>query len=193
MTRGELEAHLRGIVAELEARIHRKLLERLDLYEFEADRSRNTESILLLENNIEDVCRELRVFEAENEALLKEVTGLVLRDLLVNQLIMDSDAAGYFDLAFELTTTNLPWTNSVWFRPVAFTNVAIHTNMGIGWLVSTGRCGCGKQILQQSTNLLDPAGGWHDIQTNPAPKDKNTWVVTPLPGTQGFYRVKMTP
>src|SRR5574340_1411998 len=51
VTRGELESHLRGIVAELELRIHRKLLERLDLYQFESDRSGDAEAILLLENN----------------------------------------------------------------------------------------------------------------------------------------------
>lgn len=114
VTRDELEAHLRSIMANLELRIHRKLLERLDLYEFEANRSGDAESILLLENNIEDVCRELKVFEPENEALLEEITGLVLRDHLVNQLIMDSDAEAYFDLAaltsneFDVPATLVP-------------------------------------------------------------------------------------
>ena len=37
ITLGDLEAHLRSIMAELELRIHRKLLERLDLYEFETN------------------------------------------------------------------------------------------------------------------------------------------------------------
>ena len=98
ITRGELEAHLRSIMADLELRIHRKLLERLDLYEFEA-KSNDTASILLLENNIEDVCRELKVFEPDNEPLLEEITGLTVRDHLVNQIIMDSGAEAYFDLA----------------------------------------------------------------------------------------------
>ncbi len=49
VTRTELEAHLRSIMAELELRIHRKLLERLDLYEFEANRGSDDQSILLLE------------------------------------------------------------------------------------------------------------------------------------------------
>ena len=62
VSREELEAHLRSIMAELELRIHRKLLEQLDLYEFETNQAGDTESIILLENNIEDVCRELRVF-----------------------------------------------------------------------------------------------------------------------------------
>jgi len=114
ITRADLEAHLRSIVADLELRIHRKLLERLDLYEFEAKRASDPESILLLENNIEDVCRELKLFERENEALLEEITGLVLRDHLVNQLIMDSDAGAYFDLAsltsneFDVPATLVP-------------------------------------------------------------------------------------
>jgi len=104
VTRSELEAHLRSIMADLELRIHRRLLERLDLYEFEADRGSDPQSILLLENNIEDVCRELHLFEPENEALLEEITGLTLRDHLVNQLIMETGADEYFDLA-ALTST----------------------------------------------------------------------------------------
>jgi Flp pilus assembly CpaF family ATPase len=98
LTRTELETHLRSIVAELELRIHRKLLERLDLYEFEANRGSDAASILLLENNIDDVCRDLGVFAAENEALLEEITGLTLRDHLVNQLILET-GTDYFDLA----------------------------------------------------------------------------------------------
>jgi len=104
VTRSELEAHLRSTVADLELRIHGKLLERLDLYEFETGRGRDTESILLLENNIEDVCRELKVFEPENEALLEEITGLTLHDHLVNELIMETGTEEYFDLA-ALTST----------------------------------------------------------------------------------------
>ena len=79
-------------MADLELRIHRKLLERLDLYQFEANRGSDPQSILLLENNIEDVCREMGVFSPENEPLLEEITGLVLRDHLVNQLIMETGA-----------------------------------------------------------------------------------------------------
>ena len=102
ISRGELEAHLRSIMSDLELRIHRKLLERLDLYEFETKRGGNRESILLLENNIEDVCRELNLFGTENEALLEEITGITLRDMLVNQLIMETGDE-VFDLA-SLTT-----------------------------------------------------------------------------------------
>jgi pilus assembly protein CpaF len=114
VSRAELEAHLRSIIANLELRIHRKLLERLDLYEFEAGRSSDPQSILLLENNIEDVCRELQLFGAENEALLDEVTGLTLRDHLVNQLILERGSQDYFDLAaltsneFDVPATLVP-------------------------------------------------------------------------------------
>ncbi len=114
VSRAELETHLRSIVAHLELSIHRKLLERLDLYEFEANRAGDTESILLLENNIEDVCRELDVFGDENEPLLEEITGLVLRDVLVNQLIMETGTEEYFDLAaltsneFDVPATLVP-------------------------------------------------------------------------------------
>ena len=103
ISRGDLEAHLRSIMADLELRIHRKLLDRLDLYQFEANRSSDPQSILLLENNIEDVCREMGVFTPDNEPLLEEITGLTLRDHLVNQLIMETGSEEYFDLA-ALTT-----------------------------------------------------------------------------------------
>ena len=82
-------------MADLELRIHRKLLERLDLYEFETSHGSDPQSILLLENNIEDVCRELNVFGAENEPLLEEITGLTLRDHLVNQIIMETGGDEY--------------------------------------------------------------------------------------------------
>jgi pilus assembly protein CpaF len=111
--RAELEAHLRSIVADLELKIHRKLLERLDLYEFETQGAGDVQSIVLLENNIEDVCRELYVFGKENEPLLEEISGLVLRDLLVNQIIMETGQT-YFDLAaltvneFDIPATLVP-------------------------------------------------------------------------------------
>ena len=93
ITRAQLEAHLRSIMADLELRIHKQLLERLDLYELETNRVGNTDSILLLENNIEDICRELNLFGSENAALLEEVTGLTLRDYLINQLILEGGSA----------------------------------------------------------------------------------------------------
>ncbi|MFN0054421.1 MAG: ATPase, T2SS/T4P/T4SS family [Planctomycetales bacterium] len=93
ITRAQLEGHLRTVMADLELKIHRKLLERLDLYELESNRVGSADSILLLENNIEDICRELNLFGAENSALLEEVTGLTLRDYLINQLILEGGPA----------------------------------------------------------------------------------------------------
>ncbi len=125
ISRDELESHLRSNMADLELRIHRKLLERLDLYEFEGDRGSDPESIVLLENNIEDVCREMKLFSPENEALLEEITGLTLRDHLVNQLIMETGADQYFDLAaltsneFDVPATLVPERESEPARPVA--------------------------------------------------------------------------
>jgi len=103
ISRTELETHLRNMVADLELKIHKKLLERLDLYEMESAHGQSSDSILLLENNIEDVCRELNLFGAENEALLEEICGLGLRDHAINQLIMETGDEEVFDLA-SLTT-----------------------------------------------------------------------------------------
>ncbi len=103
ITRAELEAHLRSQLADLELRIHKKLLERLDLMEFEQKSGGDTAAILLLENNIEDVCRELDVFGKENTPILEEMAGLILRDLLIHQLIMEGGREQYFDLAALIT------------------------------------------------------------------------------------------
>ncbi|MBM82678.1 MAG: hypothetical protein CMJ78_19110 [Planctomycetaceae bacterium] len=97
--RAEVEAHLRSTMAGLELKVHRKLLERFDLYELESNRLGDEESILMLERNIEDVCREINLFGDENEPLLEEVIGLVLRDLLTNQLILESDKTQLDSLA----------------------------------------------------------------------------------------------
>ena len=114
ISRQELESHLRSLVADLELRIHRKLLERLDLYEFENRPTNDPESIMLLENNIEDICRELRVFEPENEPVLEEITGLMLRDYLVNSLIMESGRDSLYEITglraneFDIPATLVP-------------------------------------------------------------------------------------
>jgi pilus assembly protein CpaF len=89
--RAEMEAHLRSIMAGLELRVHQKLLERFDLYELETNRVGDEESILVLERHIEDVCHELNLFDKQNDPLLEEVIGLNLKDLLINQLILESD------------------------------------------------------------------------------------------------------
>ncbi|HET6880423.1 MAG TPA: ATPase, T2SS/T4P/T4SS family [Pirellulales bacterium] len=112
--RKELESHLRSIVAGLELRIHKKLLERLDLFEMERNRAGDPATIVLLENNIEDVCRELNVFGPENQPLLEEISGLVLMDLLINQLVMETGHDDFFDLAsltsneFDVPATLVP-------------------------------------------------------------------------------------
>lgn len=104
VTRAELEAHLRSVFADLELKIHKKLLERLDLYEFETQRRADPQTILMLENHIEDICRELGVFAPENDLILEELAGLAIRDLLVQHTIMDSGEQTFFDLA-SLTST----------------------------------------------------------------------------------------
>jgi Flp pilus assembly CpaF family ATPase len=91
ISRQQLEAHLRSLMSDLESRVHRKLLERFDLYELEQNQVGNQESILLLERHIEDVCREMRLFSEQNDALLEELIGLTLRDYVINQLILESD------------------------------------------------------------------------------------------------------
>ncbi len=91
ISRQELESHLRSLMSGLETKVHQKLLERFDLYELEHNQLGNEESILLLEKHIEDVCRELRLFGDQNDALLEELIGLTLRDYVINQLILESD------------------------------------------------------------------------------------------------------
>jgi Flp pilus assembly CpaF family ATPase/pSer/pThr/pTyr-binding forkhead associated (FHA) protein len=91
ISRHQLEAHLRSLMSDLESRVHRKLLERFDLYELENNQLGNKESILLLERHIEDVCREMRLFSDQNDSLLEELIGLNLRDYVINQLILESD------------------------------------------------------------------------------------------------------
>jgi Flp pilus assembly CpaF family ATPase len=122
----ELEAHLRSILADLELRIHKKLLERLDLFEMERNRSGNPATILLLENNIEDVCRELNVFGRENHLVLEEVTRLTLCDHLINQLIMETTSDDFFDLAsltsneFDVPATLVPERETELFNLLHF-------------------------------------------------------------------------
>ncbi len=90
----DLESHLRSLMADVELRVHYKLLERFDLFELETNQQGDEASILLLERHIEDVCREMNLFSDQNDALLEELIGLTLRDYLVNQMILDSDRDG---------------------------------------------------------------------------------------------------
>ena len=89
ISRQEFDNHIRNVMANLEQRIHKQLLERLDLVGMESSRTPDQRSILLLENNIQDCCREMEVFSEGNEELLNNVVGLVLRDLLTNQIILE--------------------------------------------------------------------------------------------------------
>ena len=91
ISRQQLDAHLRSLMSDLASRVHRKLLERFDLYELEHNQLGNEDSILLLERHIEDVCREMRLFAEQNDPLLEELIGLTLRDYVINQLILESD------------------------------------------------------------------------------------------------------
>ena len=75
ISRAEMESHLRSIMADLELRVHAKLLERFDLYELESRRMGDSESILLLERQIEDVCRELAVVRAGERSLARRNRG----------------------------------------------------------------------------------------------------------------------
>ena len=91
ISRQQLEAHLRSLMSDLESRVHRKLLERFDLYELETNQFGTEDSILLLERHIEDVCREMGLFSEQNDALLEELIGMSLRDYVINELILESD------------------------------------------------------------------------------------------------------
>ena len=95
-----------------------------------------------------------------------------------------------FDLAFELTTTEIPATNSPWYKPVRFNDMGLDSSGATsGWLVSTGGTVCGIQVLQEATNLLDTPVNWYDITTNTMPNPlpytwHNMWNQDIL-----FYRI----
>jgi Flp pilus assembly CpaF family ATPase len=91
ISRQDLEQHLRSLMSGLEEKVHQTLLGRFELYELEQNRLGDERNILQLEQHIEDVCREIHLFSEPNEPLLDEIVGLVLRDYVVNQLILESD------------------------------------------------------------------------------------------------------
>lgn len=100
----------------------------------------------------------------------------------------------YFDLSFELTTTEIG-TNTNNVVNVVFTNMARSAWPGNPLLMlSTGYCGCGKQVLQASASLGGdgPPQNWVDIQTNLAPRQQNLWTAA-RDATQKFYRVIQVP
>ena len=94
-----------------------------------------------------------------------------------------------YDLSFELTTTNLPVQSNMVIN-VVFTNVFRTNFPGETYMWSTGYCGCGKQVLQVTTDLV--AGAWADVFTNPAPRSENLWRGQ-TGSTHLFYRVLQKP
>ncbi|MCI0358337.1 MAG: Flp pilus assembly complex ATPase component TadA, partial [Planctomycetaceae bacterium] len=114
LTRAEIETHIRAQLAALELEIHKQLLARLDLVDIEDDRTTLRARVLLLENHIEDIARELGLFHERNEGLLAEIAGVALRDLLVHQLVMEADWQAPPDLAaltsneFDVPATLVP-------------------------------------------------------------------------------------
>ena len=93
------------------------------------------------------------------------------------------------DLAFELTTTEIPTNPPAVIRFTRMRRDALTANNLYMW--STGYCGCGKLVLQQSTNL--PAGdpAWSDAWTNPLPRPENLWKSAANPRFE-FYRLRQT-
>ena len=88
-----------------------------------------------------------------------------------------------YDLAFELTTDEVD-TNAV----IVITNVWLET-AARHRVHSVGSSGAGKQYLQLSTNLLEPA--WTVVDTNIAPRlppEANVWPRT-MSVSNEFYRV----
>jgi len=127
ITRHDLEAHLRGLMSDLELRVHRKLLDRFDLYELETNRLGDHESIVKLERHIEDVCRELSLFSESNDPLLEEILALTLKDFVVNQLILSSDderfrVASFFTNEFDIPSTQVPEREAELANLVRFTH-----------------------------------------------------------------------
>ncbi|HEY2415879.1 MAG TPA: ATPase, T2SS/T4P/T4SS family [Pirellulaceae bacterium] len=114
LSRAEVEIHIRTQLADLELEIHKQLLARLDLVEVESQGQSLRERVLLLENHIEDICRELGLFHDRNEGLLAEIAGVALRDLLIHQLVMEADWQAPPDLAmltsneFDVPATLVP-------------------------------------------------------------------------------------
>jgi pilus assembly protein CpaF len=110
ISRQDLESHLRGLLADLELKVHRRLLERFDLHELEANRIGDPQSLVRLERQIEDVCRELQLFTEANEPLLEELVGLNLRDYIVQQLILETDSEAPTSLKFLQNEFDVPAT-----------------------------------------------------------------------------------
>ncbi|MFH0954130.1 MAG: hypothetical protein V1873_07355 [Verrucomicrobiota bacterium] len=95
-----------------------------------------------------------------------------------------------FDLAFELTTTNIAWATNV-VRP-ALTRIAAMQGINNTFLWSTGHCGCGQQVIQAATNLVGGEPVWLDLYTNNLPRPDNFWTTSPLISNE-FFRIMAVP
>jgi hypothetical protein len=77
---------------------------------------------------------------------------------------------------------------------VVFTNMYT-TNVTGMFMTTTGYCGCGKQVLEETHHLggdVQGAENWVGIFTNVAPRQVNLWRALPV-SSQRFYRVKQIP
>ncbi len=97
-----------------------------------------------------------------------------------------------FDLAFELTTPDIPGTNSTWMPEIIITNFVKQAGTNLWSLSSVGDCGCGGQVLQVSSNLIARDYGFRDLSTNLYPRAENLWTI-PTTNRNAFYRVLTVP
>ena len=107
------------------------------------------------------------------------------------------------DLSFELTTTNVPppgstnnWLDEgpfqftdMWLREVQVLSNGTPVGVDEWWLYSQGECGCGRQVLQLRSNLVEGID-WVDIATNYVPRPLNIWTV-PYDEPVEFYRIRL--
>jgi len=91
------------------------------------------------------------------------------------------------DLSFELTTADIA-TSGAYVVEAVFTNIYLPSGHVLP-MVTRGYGGCGKQILQRSTNLVHGEAGWVDVNTNLYPRQENWWVQPPS-YTAVNYRVR---
>lgn len=95
-----------------------------------------------------------------------------------------------FDLAFELTTTDVPPLHSPGYVEPAITNLTWHSGAVQGWVTSLGDCLCGYQVLQSATNLLDTPSAFGDLHTNYWPRAVNVWPAAST-NRHTYFRVQM--
>ncbi|MCK5528679.1 MAG: hypothetical protein KAI74_03265, partial [Kiritimatiellae bacterium] len=103
--------------------------------------------------------------------------------------IMWNTSVPAVDLAFELTTTDIPETNSPFYDPVEVLSLEFTGSGGEGYIVTTGGVACGVQVLQETTNLLTTPTSWEDVATNSLPNPSSfIWRGTPVDDML-FYRI----